>query len=313
MTFFNPRPGDTREGEVDRDIGGPETTEFKDALLFDFDIDDDTPKEAHLEYLREVVRYMVRSLNVGSGRAFVVHLDGFASRTGDARHNDLLSVVREQAIESQLTIALELKPDLKPLVTFNRNFHGFTDSPPGENAHFRSVRIVVTRPGPPPRPVPIPVGSKLWKVRLTALTSVGIPIVIVPGANVQVDGALFEIVDRSPGGKIGLFSFIGGGFGIGIPKLGPISGAGLGTFSDFQTTDSVDIRDFGGDASFGQPPELGPFGNSLLSIQSRAFLLKEARTLPDPLPINSFTVIANLFAATKGSLTLQQINGQSVR
>jgi hypothetical protein len=126
--------------------------------------------------------------------------------------------------------------------------------------------------------------------------SLGIPIVIVPGANVQAGGAVFEIVDRSPGGKIGLFRFLGIGLGVGIPKLGPVSGAGLGTFTDFSTTDPVGLRDFDGDASFGQPPELGPLGNSLLAIQSGTFFLKEAHTVPDPLPINSFTVIANIFA-----------------
>lgn len=58
MSEFNPRPGETKEGQVDRDLGGPETDEFKDASLFDFDIDDDTPKSKHLDYLREVIRYM---------------------------------------------------------------------------------------------------------------------------------------------------------------------------------------------------------------------------------------------------------------
>ena len=82
MTMFHRRPGDTKEGQLKKDIGGMETVDFKDALLFDFDIDDETPKPAHLEYLREIIRYMRRNLNVGSGRAYVVWIDGFASRTG---------------------------------------------------------------------------------------------------------------------------------------------------------------------------------------------------------------------------------------
>lgn len=68
MSSFHRRPGETTEGQVAKDIGGPETDEFKDASLFDFDIDDDTPKPKHLDYLREVIRYMVRVLNRGSGR-----------------------------------------------------------------------------------------------------------------------------------------------------------------------------------------------------------------------------------------------------
>ncbi|MEN3376697.1 MAG: hypothetical protein V7604_2052 [Hyphomicrobiales bacterium] len=312
MSAFRRRPGDTKQGEVLKDPGGRETTEFKDAVLFDFDIDDDTPKEAHLEYLREVIRYMVRVLNVGSGRAFVIHLDGFASRTGGAQHNDFLSTLREQAIENQLRTALDLKPDLKPLVTFNRKFHGFADSPPGENAHFRAVRIVVTRPGPPPKPVPIPTGSKFWEVRLVTLLSLGIPVVIIPGAEIQVDAALFEIVDRSPGGKQGLFRYVGGGVAVGVPKLGPVSGGPLGNFTLFSTTDPVGLRDFEGDASFLQPPAIGPIGDSFLAIQNRVFLLKETHTIPDPIPVDSFSFIPNIFESTSGSLTLLRINGRPV-
>lgn len=321
MSMFHPRPGETIDGEVDETISGPETTEKKDALLFDFDIDSEMPKANHLAYLKKVMAYMHRVLNLGSGRAFAVWLDGYASRTGDEQHNVFLSAMREQAIEAQLGIALDLDPDLKVLVDFKRNWHGFLESPPGEDPRYRSVRLVVTRPGPPPPPIRIlPSGSTTWKIRLTMLVSAGVPVPGVPGLVLQNDAALFEIVDTSPGGKIGLFSYVGGlahlkpGLAIGVPKMGPISGGGAGTWAPFSTSDRVTLRDFEGDASFGQPPAVWSYslGPSMLSIQSHAFMMKECKTRPDPLPIDGLSVLVNIFASSMGTLKLRQVNGHNV-
>jgi len=250
---------------------------------------------------------MERVLNRGSGRAFTVHLDGFASHTGAARHNELLSSLREQAVEAQLRTALDLKPDLKPLVSFNRKFHGFLDSPPGEDPQFRSVRVVVTRPGALPPPVPVPQnGSKTFKIRLLFISSASSPVPIFP---VQVDVAEFEIVNLKDN-KSGRFRFIGVGATVPIPKLPFVSGGAIGNFKQLSITDPVNLRDFEGAASYGQPPGGGPISvaPSMLAIQSLSFRLKEAKTLPDPLPIDSsFSVGITIFSSTIGKLTLLEV------
>jgi hypothetical protein len=229
--------------------------------------------------------------------------------------------MREQAIEDQLGTALALDSELRFVVSFSRHWNGFASSPAGENPRFRSVRVVVTRPGPPPRPIALlPSGSTNWKIRLTVLASAGVPVPQVPGLVLQTDAALFEIVDTSPGGKIGLFSYAGGvahgspGIGVGVPKMGPISGGGLGTWRSFTTSDKVTLRDFEGTASFGQPPAILTYslGPSMLSIQSHSFMMKECKTSPDPLPIDGLTVVVNIFASSMGTLKLLQVDGRSV-
>ncbi|MGO9326928.1 MAG: hypothetical protein ACLQJ0_02285, partial [Steroidobacteraceae bacterium] len=135
MPLFNPRPGDTKEGRVDRNPGGPETVEFKDALLWDFDIDSDELKSAHLAYLDEAMRFMFRVRNFGSGRSFKVWSKGKASRTGGDAHNYQLSVIRQGAVQTTLEDALRLpgNSDLVGMVDFSHDWVGFRESPPGEN------------------------------------------------------------------------------------------------------------------------------------------------------------------------------------
>jgi hypothetical protein len=325
MPMFNPRPGDTKEGLVQKDVGGPETVEFKDALLFDFDIDGDIPKPAHLEYLREVMRYMRRVQNMGSGRAFVAWIKGFASRRGTETHNYMLSVIREQSIESELVTALQRDSGvLIGMVDFKRDFVGFKESPPGENPAFRAVRLTITRPGPPPPPIRIlPAGSKEWSIRLVGLGSLGVPLPKLGPVGVQGDLAGFQITDTSSGpgvgGRVGLFSYTGFGFGIAVPKLGkvglgPVSGGGLGTPFPFTTTEPMLLNDFSGDANFLQPPAIGPFSvaPSLLTIQSMKFKMKESRTTPPDLNIDGVSVIVNILSTTKGTLKLVMVDGKSL-
>lgn len=84
-----------------------------------------------------------------------ISIDGFASHTGSAAHNLILSDKREQEVENYLKARSRVFDPGQPH-KINRNFKGFSGSPPGENALFRSVRIVVHKPGivPPPSPLP---------------------------------------------------------------------------------------------------------------------------------------------------------------
>jgi outer membrane protein OmpA-like peptidoglycan-associated protein len=161
---FRKRPGQTQTGLVRVD---QETNETIDALLYDFDIDDDELKVRHKQHLAHAMQFMAdrlqerkQGLKPGE-RAWTVSIDGFASRTGTAEHNKILSAMREQAVAAYFNYYLDLKPGLKEAVEINTKYHGFTDTTvPGENPLGRSVRVVVHRPGvpPPPKP-PEPVAS----------------------------------------------------------------------------------------------------------------------------------------------------------
>jgi len=89
-----------------------------------------------------------------------------------------------------------------------------------------------------------------------------------------------------------------------------VSGGAIGNFKQLSITDPVNLRDFEGAASYGQPPGGGPISvaPSMLAIQSLSFRLKEAKTLPDPLPIDSsFSVGITIFSSTIGKLTLLEV------
>jgi hypothetical protein len=334
MGMFNARPGDTQTGLVRRNVGGPETPDFKDALLYDFDIDGDTPKPAHIAYLAEVKEYLGRVKNIGSGRGFVIWVKGYASRTGSQSHNYQLSAIREQAIEGRMRDLLEFDDfkNLSGTFTFKRDFIGFLESPGGENPAFRAVRLTVSRNDPPPPPIRIvPEGSTSWSITLVTLASLSIsPAVLLKALKIagkelhlgpvspQFDEAGFQINDESSGlgigGKVGLFFYTGIGLGISLPKMGPISGSGKGRPFPFKTTQPVLLKDFAGDASFFQPPGIGPFSvaPSLLAIQSHAFMMAECKTDPDSLNIFDVDVLVSVLSSTKGWLVLLQVDGKTV-
>lgn len=124
-----------------------------DLLVFDFTIDSDVLLSKHEQGLREAIKFVD-----GSPDPVVVSIDGFASRTGTAAHNKALSDRRERVVERFLIVnSKTIGPGRANRI--NSDFHGFSDSPPGENPRFRSVRVVVHRPGviPPPIPIPVPV------------------------------------------------------------------------------------------------------------------------------------------------------------
>jgi hypothetical protein len=339
MAMFNPRPGLTLTGILERDRGGPETQDFKDAILCDFDIDSEEPKSEHIAYLNEVKRFLNRVKNLGSGRGFTIWIKGYASRTGEQTHNYMLSAMREQAIEQRLRTLFEVDDytDLYGMITFRRDFVGFAQSPPGENAAYRAVRVTASRGDPPPPPVKIlPVGSTSWSVRLVLAESVGITAADVAAAvrffakgvtfvgkeflfGATYDEALFEITDKSSGpnlgGKLGHFAYRGFGFGISAPML---TGAALGRPSTFTTTEHMTLRDFAGDASFFQPPGIGigilsySVAPSLLGIQSHAFKMAECKTVPDSLTILDNNVLLTVVSSTTGWLTLVALDGKKL-
>jgi hypothetical protein len=236
-------------------------------------------------------------------KAWTISLDGFASRTGTAQHNEYLSAMREQAVEAYLKTFLEMKPKLAEQVKIDRTFHGFRDTPvSGENARFRCVRVVAHRPGLPPPPIPVPdAGSTRFMIRLLGLVSAG-------KFGAQHDDAAFEIVDLK-NNKLGIFQFIGGGLAIPTP-LPPFSATSPGTFKVFNTTRPVELRDFEGEATFGQGPSLGPLSvEAQLSVESKAFRNKGAFTVPHSgigVPLGA-TIGGGIFSVTKGILVVHAV------
>jgi hypothetical protein len=127
-----------------------QTATDRDALLFDFGVDSFKLGTEHIKYLQDTIKF----LEDPSTGPMTVSIDGFASHTGTARHNLILSENREREVENFLRAHTNVFDPGQPH-TINRNFNGFTGSPPGENPRFRSVRVVVHKPGVVPPPVPV--------------------------------------------------------------------------------------------------------------------------------------------------------------
>ena len=139
---------ETKDGAVDPITNTPTD---RDALLFDFGVDSFKLGPKHTAYLDDLIRFLEEP---GKG-SMTVSIDGLASHTGSEKHNLILSENREQAVENYLRAHSKVFDPGRPH-TINRDFKGFSGSPPGENPRFRAVRITVHRPGVVPPPIPVP-------------------------------------------------------------------------------------------------------------------------------------------------------------
>lgn len=297
------RPGDTKEGQLFRI---EQKTDLKDALLYDFDIDDQTLKEVHKRYLDEAISFMRDNLSerkktVKPGQpAWTASIDGFASRTGEATYNVRLSAFRESAVEGYLID--HMKGDLFNEVHIDRTFHGFNDQiKKGEDPLARSVRLVIHRPGLPPKPIPLPEidkGTTEFQIRMLGVISIG--------KVLAKDVAFFQIVDIKH--KQTAFFTYGKSLGLSFPTPAPPLSVTLsGPFTNFRTNKSAELKDFEGDASFGQPPAAGfSVAKSQLSINGHTFISKGISTIPHSIPISTGATIGiTIFSATEGTLTME--------
>jgi len=301
VTVFEPRPGLSPLGDSDRIT---EQADLKDGKIVDFDIDDfHIKKPKHLQYLNEVINFMIARLD---GRPWEVSLDGFASHgssTSDAGHNQILSEKREQETEKFLRKGIGSSIPAH-LLKFNTKFHGFEQSPLNlEIPAFRSVRIAVHRPGlpPPPLPPPKPPGSTLFQIRLVKSVSFNAGF---GAGSAEHDEATFEITDLAAG-KTATYHYRGAGRALGFPSppLIPSVTRG-GPFRVFFTSKPVELTDFAGDAEYTQDPLAA-------HLQTKSALLraKGATTLPPgsievPTGPSKSTTISS---TTRGSLTLRSI------
>jgi len=307
----------TADGSIQDESAIFDANVFKAGLLFDFDIDAQDLKRKHTAFLDESISFMVdrlqerlNSIRPGQKHVFVWSIDGFASHTGSAEHNLILSDLREQAVEGYLQthapsgLTVTTHPDQPAHVLINRKFHGFQQAAhAGEDRFARSVRLVIHRPGiiPPPRPLPES-GSTRFKVRLLGAFAAG-------KFGLQHDDAVFEIVDLK-NNRSGIFQFVG--VGVAVPVLLPVpflSATLVGPFSEVViTTKPVHLFDFVGLAEFTQPPSIGKesLGPNKLKILSEALRNKGAHIASgNPIRVPSGTTVGvNIFSQTLGVLAL---------
>jgi hypothetical protein len=279
MAKFNKRKGDTDKGLVWHDPA-TNTADSLHALLYDFDIDDWELKENQKAWLLKAISFMASDVEARkkSGKliykkaVWKIYINGYASRTGDFAHNVELSAHRAQAVQKFLDQYMDKRigPD-----EIQKDFipNGFAKTTlKGENPLGRSVNVLIQRPGLviPQITLPVPdgpVGSTRFAVRLLG------DITIAKYLTKEV--AFFQFVDIAL--KTMAFFTFARSLGVSVPLPGPpVSMTKGGKFTSFETTKLVDLKDFEGEATFGQGPGIGPYSlvDALLSIDTFAFLKK---------------------------------------
>ena len=334
--FLKTSSGQTKVGLIFNNIERPsEKPEDRDVLLYDYDINDHRLKPAHKATLDQLLKFMAEDAaqRLSSGQRWTVSIDGFASRTGTAQHNKLLSEKRADCVERYLRFNLpsELIGITADIVLFNRNFHGFDKTTvPGENPLGRSVRVAVHRPGRVPGPIKLPPAktpgtATQFKIGLLGVVSLGV------GAFAS-DAVVFEMVDLE-NKKAAFFLYLGAGAGVGInlasiakliknlrpkllkdilTKLKPpdISRTTAGPLICFKTTLPIRLSGFAGEATFTQVNPLIS-SDAILFFKSRPFVTLTStrnKTIPTPVRVATGTTFLPLtvFSSTTGGLILLQ-------
>jgi hypothetical protein len=291
----------------DPDTKDPKTKDIvaRDFLLFDFDIDWDELKESHKNKLNEAAKFMKFNLLRDKGPGgWEIRIDGFSSKTYMGKeasekdktaveHNDYLSNMREQEVESYLRKAI---PNLQ--IKYVPNWHGFSKhESKGENPIERSVRVHIQRPGlPPPLPKELPslpapsppkdVLDHTWNIRMVGAASAGWKAAIG-------DLLFFEIwaVNQH---YSAIYRYTGAGLAKGTPVSATFKGEFVNPFSTMHEK---------GNAKSSQPVAFGSFegvasffsaggGNSTINLLKFGGLPPGIVIHPtDPLKINTGTTI----------------------
>ena len=328
------RPGQTPEGQARIDAA---EENLQNRLLCDFDIDDANLKPAHTASLDEMLKFISADFEKrkeSTEPLWLIGVDGFASRTGTAEHNQALSKEREESTFSYINYHLfdNIRPvdaeSFESRIVRDPKFHGFNKTTvEGEHPLGRSVQVLMKRPNlpiPPPQQNFPATRSKKFQIRCHTLASAGIPIPGVPGGNVALDFSSFEITDLQ-NNQEAFFDYKGKGVSAGIPlpdKLPKLikdivantTFSLAGAFVPFETTRPVKLKDFSGSASLVQPPGIAFPGIGSLSIgkpqiafKSPAFGLGKAKIIPPILEIDTGTSFGlTILSSTDGELILRQ-------
>src|SRR5262249_57190368 len=122
---------------------------------------DDELKTAHKQHLARIMQFMLNTLDQRlktkkpGETAWTVSLDGYASPTGNYRHNLNLSAMREQSVAAYFRYYLAMRPALEAETKINTDYHGFMRGFDGEDPMARAVRVAVHGTPMPPPPTPI--------------------------------------------------------------------------------------------------------------------------------------------------------------
>jgi hypothetical protein len=204
------------------------------ATLHNFDIDGQTPKPEHIAFLKLSV------IPILAGKNSRIWLQGSASRSGTAVHNLVLSRQRADAV-----IAILVANGVQ-----RNQIHSDAVGAAMATPHVREAEIdravsllaaplTVPPPPPPPRPLPPPTAS-VFKIKLHAALSTG-----VPGAVGEF--LIFQIWDNT-NNLTCYYNYLGGGTG---RSAGPSLSATLaGPWNEFRTTAPLQVNQFGGAARF---------------------------------------------------------------
>lgn len=260
-----------------------------DFLLYDFDIDWDKRKPAHEARLDEVVATIMKSPSV----AWDIHIDGYASTTGDPKHNEKLSNMREEEVKGYLLGKKLGTAAGAPSITYPAFFHGFakTTKGHGEWKWGRSVRVAITRKGvPPPPPKDLPnweVGlsdskSGSFQIRVEGATSLGYttPVGVLISSN-----AMRLIIWDTKNNLAADYLYTGLEGGLSIPGtwLPSVSYTKGGKWKFFMTTQEIKVTEFAGLAAFNGGSAVAKSFN-LLAMRG---LPKGVMTVPAEIPLDT--------------------------
>jgi OmpA family len=332
---YRKRPGKTKEGLVYTNAEG---SDLRDVLLYDFDIDSYDLKPDHKNALNNLIKFMNDNFEERrkSGKNWTISLDGYASRTGAAEHNRILSECRTYSVRDYISAHLANPNsglDLFPFVNFvHQQGHGFASTTvKGEDPLGRSVRVAVHRPEVLPPSITLPTEkSTRFRIRCLMLLPGGLPknirekvldmlktasfalgkyliqkdLKIRIPLNLKKDFALFEI-ENLDNNISTLLCYTGVGMNIKIlpiVKWFELASKSPGPFIEFKTNKPARFQDFLGPASIGSIFRKSEF---FFKFNNARFRFKGTIQPDQPLIIPlGYSTGFELFSSSNGRLTI---------
>lgn len=245
---------DTGPGKVKEIIVGKNPSLIWDAVLYNYNIDGNIPKDRHKDYMK---RKLLPLLKNGP---YHVKIFGRASKLGAADYNQTLSVERALRVKKYL-ISLGLPESKVPGQEMRA--HGEVLAT-GDAAFDRSVIVRVAH-GAKTKPIPIPIPNQTVPPTVIVIPGKPKPPGTTPpktgGTQFKIKhlgsselafgaGHLFWIVDKTTNEETTIL-LTGGSVGAGIAPV-----TGKGEWVDFSTKKPTTLYDFVGTARFTEAPSV---------------------------------------------------------
>ena len=215
----------TPNGAAEAFSNGPNIYGFE---LWDYKVNDYTLRPRHKEALQKLVARIAaddRSGKFTESGGWSITIDGFASRTGSAAHNESLSAWR-MMIAARCVECLRDKAGLRSgriVIDSKSRGYGYLDALPNvEDPRRRLVRVTVGPPGvkpPPPRPA-----SDRFNICFTSITpklhTIPVPIKLIEDLQKVIAiascNAKFKIEDAASG-EVQFYEYNGRGIALQVP------------------------------------------------------------------------------------------------